>query len=81
MHPGIFIGKELYQSLWDTKMNNIKSLAHKKLRIYMSNQHICAYLTPVLVAQMVKNPPPVQDTPGLIPGPRRSPIERKDYPL
>ena len=43
-------------------MNNIKSLTHKKLIIYMNNQHIYAYLTPVLVAQMVKNPPLVQET-------------------
>jgi len=28
----------------------------------MNNQHIYAYLTPVLVAQMVKNPPLVQET-------------------
>ena len=28
----------------------------------MNNQHICAHLTPVLVAQMVKNPPLVQET-------------------
>ena len=34
-----------------------------------------------LTAQVVKNPPALQNTPGLIPGLGRSPGEGKGYPL
>ena len=34
-----------------------------------------------LVAQLVKNLPAIQENPGLIPGPGRSPGERVDYSL
>ena len=34
-----------------------------------------------LIAQLVKNPPVMQETPGLIPGLRRSPGEGIGYPL
>ena len=43
--------------------------------------HIMHYFGASLMAQLVRNPPAMQETPGLIPGLTRSPREGKGLPL